>query len=134
MTRKNPPAEVALMTIAPLLPYLAAGVTIYFFGGRIATWIGSKIAGKSVEEFKADTSTVAEAIKTPLVTTAEVISFLTNSTVYISQAEQTAALAKIKAATVTKTYAVPYPNPQSQAEFRANMAAIDAALGKTSGH
>ena len=96
-TRENPPADIALMTIAPLLPYLAVGVTLYFFGGKIATWIGAKIAGKSVEAFEGDVDTVESALATPIVTTAEVISFVTNSTVYISPAEQAAALAKIKA-------------------------------------
>jgi len=117
-------------SIVPLVPWAVAGLVAYFFGGKILTAIGSKVAGVSTEEFKEDVQTVTKSIASPISTAKDMASALKVSAVgYISPEEQAAAIAEIKTR-LTKAIVLPYPNPQSQAEFRANIAAIDAAQGR----
>jgi len=130
--RRNPPQDAAFAIILPIIPWVAAGTVLYFYGGTIFNWISAKISGKSIEQIKADTATVAAAVKSPFTASKEIIQYVTGTTGYISPAEQAAAIAKVKAdlkaKAPIKTYKVPYPNPQSQAEFKANIAAIKAAM------
>lgn len=60
MTRKNP-SDLIVASVAPLLPYALLGVVIYFWGGKIATAIGSKISGVPAEQYKKDIATIKTA-------------------------------------------------------------------------
>jgi hypothetical protein len=104
--------DLVTATVAPLLPYAIGGLVLYFFGGKILAVIGSKISGVSTEEFIADASVVKSAISTPIDTASDVFSFVTGIKTTVPQGK----------------IPVPYPTPQSQEQYRANIAAIDAAL------
>ena len=65
MKRSNPLMEIAIASVAPFLPYIIGGVTLYFFGGRIITAIAAKISGQSVdslsEKISSGTTTIQQA-------------------------------------------------------------------------
>ena len=128
--RRNPPAEAAAIMIAPIVPYVAAGVVLYFFGGKLWDLIGAKIAGTSVAKFKESSKTVADTIFAPVTYIGDAMA---EKAGYITPATQAAAIAALKAEIAAKNktplvYTLPFPSPQSQAEFRANIAAIDKAI------
>lgn len=124
-TRSNP---FATDILAPFAPWLIVGAVLYFFGDKIM----AAIAGVSTEEFKEDASTVKSAIMSPVSTASDILRTIKVATGgYISPAEQAAAIAKIGQTIRPQAMVVPYPNPQSQVEFRANIDAINKALGKT---
>ena len=117
--RQNPlGADALTVALAPMLPWLIGGAVLYFYGADIMTAISARFAGKSVEEFKKASSTVTTAITHPITTTKDLVLYATGNQSTVAQSA------------TGKNYVVPFPNPQSQAEFRANIAAIDAAMKK----
>ena len=113
---RNPYGSAAL---APLVPYIAAAAVLYFYGDKLFAMLGARLTGKSVEEYKEDVSTVTGALKAPVTTAKDLVQYVTGTQVPSGPGTQTVKGTVIK---------LPYPNPQTQAEFRANIAAIDAAL------
>ena len=120
--RHNPPQDVALAAIMPVLPYLAGGLVLYFFGDKILTFIGAKISGVNTVKYAKDAHVVTEAVTHPLITAKDLIEYATGT-----QTGSGVKVQRIKG----KDIPVPFPNPASQEEFRANITAINAALGKT---
>lgn len=115
-TRRNP---LLASAIAPILPWVVGGVAVYLYWDKILLLVGSRLTGKSAEEYKKDASTVKTALLSPVSTTKDIVK-------YISGSEPTSVPVNVKG----KQIAVPYPNPKSQEEFRANIAAINKVLGK----
>jgi len=131
MKRRNPPAEVAVAALAPVIPYAVLGVVLYLWGDKILAYLGAKIAGKSTAEFKQDASTIYGAFKAP---GAQIGNELTAAKVAVFGYVTPEKAKAMKAATDKKLgiisgVKVPYPNPKSQAEFRANIDAINRAKG-----
>lgn len=119
-TRRNP---LGASAFAPILPWVIGGVVIYLYWDKILTAIGSKLTGVSTEQYKQDVSTVKSALLSPVETGKEIVRYVTG----------TQASAGAPVMVKGKQVAVPYPNPKSNEEFRANIAAINQALGKTTG-
>lgn len=126
-TRPNPFMSAA---VAPFVPWILGAAVLYLFGDKILAALGARVAGVNVEEFKKDASTVREAIVSPISTLKDLVDTVkVASGGYISQADQAAAIESIKGQLSTgASIPVPYPNPQSQAEFRANIDAINVVL------
>ena len=126
--RKNP--AVVTSAIAPFLPYIIIGAVVYFWGDKIFALLGSKLTGKSLPAYKEDIKTVKEGLSAP-VTTAKGLVISTTGWGYISPEEQKKAIAEIAKRQGIKVSDIklPYPVPQSQEQFRANIEAIKKAKG-----
>lgn len=114
-TQRNPPV---MAVVGPILPYAIIGGAIYFFWDKILLTVGSKLTGKSVEEYKSAAETTKQAILVPVATVKDIFKYATG--------KQGNVATSVKG----KDIKVPFPSPQSPAEFRANIDAINKALGK----
>ena len=124
-TRSNPFISSA---IAPFVPWVLGAVVLYFFGDKILASIGAKVAGVDVEQYKEDVATVGRAVVSPIETISDASAAIKlavgSSLSSLVPASLMAGSIKVGAQAVV----IPYPNPQSQAEYRANIAAINAVL------
>lgn len=127
--RRNPPIDALFIGLSSLVPYALIGGIVYFYGKDIWAMLGSKLTGISAEKLKSDASTVAKAVTSPVETASDIIKSVTSK--YISPAEQAAAITEIKKSLNTQAIKLPYPTPNSNSEFRANIEAIAKAKGFT---
>jgi hypothetical protein len=143
MARKNPPLLES--AVLPIVPYAIGGAILFFYGKDIINWIGAKISGVSPAQFKEDVKAVAATTAGAVKATANVIGTVEaaplqfglwawNSALQpgynVTPAKNTAAINAIKEekGIIAPGVKVPYPKPGSQAEFRANIAAISGYL------
>ena len=73
-TRQNP--NLAAEAVAPFLPYIVVGAVLYFYGGKIFAFVGSKVTGVPIEQYKKDVKTVTSASSSDL---SDVASYIGNA-------------------------------------------------------